>query len=251
VSSARHDGAADWSPDLRVSATAALDRFALEARVRHATAAMLEIRDLIHEFGARTVLDLPAWTVAPGQHSLVLGPSGSGKSTLLHAIAGLLRPSRGEIRVMGQELAALRADQRDRFRGRHIGLVLQRLHLVGALSVADNLRLARSLAGLPPDPERIGQLLRELGLKHLARARPALLSQGEAQRVAIARAVLNRPILILADEPTSALDDDSCATVLGLLRDQAERSGATLLIATHDARLRARFEHQMTLATRP
>jgi len=234
-----------------VSSSAVLDGSVVGVRHDGAPLAVLEICDLWHAFGERTVLDLPAWTIAPGQHSLVLGPSGSGKSTLLHAIAGLLRPSRGLIRVAGHEIAALRGDRLDRFRGRRLGLVLQRLHLVGALSVTDNLRLARSLAGLPPDPDRIDRLLAELGLASLARARPAELSQGEAQRVAIARAVLNRPSLILADEPTSALDDASCAAVLGLLRDQAERSGATLLIATHDGRLRAQFEHQLTLAARP
>jgi putative ABC transport system ATP-binding protein len=234
-----------------VSSPAALERADAPPRPDAApSGAVLEIRDLIHRFGARTVLELAAWTVAPGQHSLVLGPSGSGKSTLLHLIAGLVRPTRGHIWIAGQEITALRPAELDAFRGRHIGLVLQRLHLVAALSVTDNLRLARSLAGLPPDPERIGQLLAELGLARLARARPAELSQGEAQRVAIARAVLNRPSLILADEPTSALDDASCAAVLRLLLDQAERSGATLVIATHDGRLRAQLAHGLTLEAR-
>ena len=209
---------------------------------------MLEISDLDHRFGGRTVLQLASWTIAPGQHSLVLGPSASGKSTLLHLIAGLLRPSHGRIVVAGRELTALGPSELDRIRGRRIGIVLQDLHLIAALSVEDNLRLARSLAGLPLDPQRIGHLLAELGLTSLAKARPAQLSHGERQRVAIARAVVNRPDLVLADEPTSALDDANCEAVLELLLRQAEASDATLVIATHDARLHTRFAHRVDLA---
>jgi putative ABC transport system ATP-binding protein len=214
-------------------------------------AEVLAIEDVAHGYGARTVLAISSWTVAAGQHSLILGPSGSGKSTLLHLIAGLLRPSRGRLRVAGQDLGALAPAALDGFRGRTIGIVLQRLHLIRALTVRDNLRLAQSLAGLPVSSERIDRLLSELGIAALATARPDRLSEGEAQRVAIARAVINRPALILADEPTSALDDGACQAVLGLLLAQAEASGATLLIATHDARLKAHFRHRLELPARP
>ena len=209
---------------------------------------VLAIRDLAQRFGARTVLRIAAWSVAAGSHSLVLGPSGCGKSTLLHLIAGLLRPTEGQIRVAGQDLAALRPAELDRLRGQKIGIVLQNLHLIAAITVRDNLRLARSLAGLQADEGRIEQLLAELQLAELAGARPRELSQGEAQRVAIARAVINRPALILADEPTSALDDGNCAAVVRLLRRQAEASGATLVIATHDQRLAPHFEDRLALS---
>jgi putative ABC transport system ATP-binding protein len=212
---------------------------------------VLVIDQLAHSYGARRVLEIPSWSVAPGKHSLILGPSGSGKSTLLHLIAGLLRPSRGQIRVAGQDLGALAPTELDALRGKNIGIVLQRLHLIRALTVRDNLRLAQSLAGLPVSLARVDRLLAELGIAALATARPARLSEGEAQRVAIARAVVNQPTLILADEPTSALDDANCEAVLGLLRAQAEASGATLLIATHDARLKARFTHRLELPARP
>jgi putative ABC transport system ATP-binding protein len=212
---------------------------------------VLEIEGLVQRFGARTVLELPEWSVGAGRHSLVLGPSGSGKSTLLHLVAGLLRPTRGRIRVAGRDLAGARPGELDRWRGRTVGIVLQRLHLIAALSVRDNLRLARALAGLPEDAARIDQLLAELRLEGLAGARPARLSQGEAQRVAIARAVVNRPALILADEPTSALDDASCTAVLELLLRQADASGATLVIATHDARLAPHFAERLELPARP
>ena len=212
---------------------------------------VLVLDGLARAYGVRTVVAIPSWTVAAGQHSLILGPSGSGKSTLLHLIAGLLRPSRGRVLVAGQDLAALTPAELDAFRGRTIGIVLQRLHLIPALTVRDNLRLARRLARLPPDPPRIDALIADLGLGALAGARPTRLSQGEAQRVAIARAVVNHPALILADEPTSALDDANCEAVLALLRAQAETSGATLLIATHDARLKPHFEHRLELPAGP
>ena len=212
--------------------------------------AVLVLDDIARSYGTRTVVEIPSWTVAPGEHSLILGPSGSGKSTLLHLIAGLLRPSRGRVLVAGQDLGALAPAELDAFRGRNIGIVLQGLHLIRALTVTDNLRLTQSLAGLPVSTERVDRLLSELGIAALATARPNRLSEGEAQRVAIARAVINHPALILADEPTSALDDATCEVVLRLLRAQAEASGATLLIATHDARLKAHFPHRLELPAR-
>lgn len=211
----------------------------------------LALVGLAQRFGERTVLTIDHWQVPAGDHSLILGPSGSGKSTLLHLIAGLLRPTRGQILVAGQDLHGLSASARDRFRGRQIGIVLQNLHLIGALSVLDNLQLARSLAGLPRDPDWVERLVEELGLAPLRHARPEVLSHGERQRVAIARAVVNRPTLVLADEPTSALDDANCTSVLELLRTQAARSGATLVIATHDGRVKRAFAHRLDLGSGP
>jgi putative ABC transport system ATP-binding protein len=221
------------------------------ARAPPAEQPVLILEDLTRTYGARTVVAIPSWVVAAGQHSLILGPSGSGKTTLLHLIAGLLRPSRGRVMIAGQDLGALTSAQLDAFRGKTIGIVLQRLHLIAALTVRDNLRLARTLARLPPEPARIDSLIAELGLSALAGARPSRLSEGEAQRVAIGRAVVNHPALILADEPTSALDDANCAAVLALLRAQAEASGATLVIATHDARLQPFFQHRLELPAQP
>jgi putative ABC transport system ATP-binding protein len=212
---------------------------------------VLILNGVAKAYGGRQVVAVPSWEVATGQHSLILGPSGSGKSTLLHLIAGLLRPSRGRVLLAGQDLAALSPAELDAFRGRTIGIVLQRLHLIPALTVRNNLRLARTLARLPPDPARVDALITDLGLGALAAARPSRLSQGEAQRVAIARAVVNHPALILADEPTSALDDANCQTVVALLRAQAEASGATLVIATHDARLKPHFGHRLELPPQP
>lgn len=221
------------------------------ARKAGADSSVLAIDDVAHSYGTRLVVEISSWIVAPGQHSLILGPSGSGKSTLLHMIAGLLRPTHGHVRVAGQDLAELAPAQLDAFRGKNIGIVLQRLHLIRALTVRDNLRLTQSLAGLPTSNEQVDRLLSILGIAALAAARPDRLSEGEAQRVAIARAVINRPALILADEPTSALDDANCEAVLRLLRAQADASGATLLIATHDARLKPHFTHRLELPGPP
>ena len=208
---------------------------------------MLEIRGLRHAYDGRTVLSVPSWDVAAGEASLVLGPSGSGKSTLLNVIAGLATPTEGAVRVGGEEVTRLSPAARDAFRARRVGLVLQTLHLVGVVSVRDNLRLAQRLAGCRVDDGRIDEVLAGLGIAALAGARASRISVGEAQRVAIARAVVNRPSLLLADEPTSALDDANCARALSLLLDQAAACGATLLVATHDNRIRDRFARRLEL----
>jgi putative ABC transport system ATP-binding protein len=211
------------------------------------SADIIEIEALRHEIGGRIVLDLPEWRLETGEHCLVLGASGSGKTTLLNIVAGLLEPTAGRVSLAGQALSEMRAAARDAFRGRRVGIIFQTLHLIGALDVADNLRLARRLAGLAPDEGLIAELLAGLDLVDLAGARPRRLSFGEAQRVAIARAVVTEPALVLADEPTSALDDANCARVLDLLLGQANAVGASLVVATHDARIKARFPSQLHL----
>ena len=208
---------------------------------------MLEIRNLRHDYAGRTVLDVPSWDVGEGEASLVLGPSGSGKTTLLNVIAGLATPTAGTVRVAGEDVARLSPAARDAFRARKVGLVLQTLHLIGVVSVRENLRLAQRLAGSPVDDSRIDEVLASLAVATLAGARARDISVGEAQRVAIARAVVNRPALILADEPTSALDDANCEKALALLLDQAAACGATLLVATHDNRIRGRFARRLEL----
>ncbi len=209
----------------------------------------LKIDNLAQRFDERTVLRLATWSVPSTQHSLVLGASGSGKSTLLHLIAGLLHPSEGEVCVNGEALSGLSGQQLDAFRGRHLGIVLQNLHLIPALSLRDNLRLAQSLAGRRPETGRAERLLEQLGLAPLMMRKPGAISHGERQRAAIARALINGPALLLADEPTSALDDDNALKVIDLLMQQATLTGATLIVATHDQRIAGRFDHQLTLET--
>ena len=207
----------------------------------------IEVEALRHGHGSRDVLDIPAWRVDAGERCLVAGPSGSGKSTLLHLLAGLATPRAGSVRVAGMDLAGLSPAARDRFRGRSIGLVLQSFHLLDTLSVLDNVRLARHLAGLPEDHARCREVLEGLGVAEFGSVRPSTLSHGQAQRVALARAVVNRPAVILADEPTSSLDDESCERVAALIETEAARQGATLVVATHDSRLHGRFERRLSL----
>jgi ABC-type lipoprotein export system ATPase subunit len=212
---------------------------------------MFSLKGIEHGYGATLVLRVPAWQAAAGEHWLLAGPSGSGKSTLLHVLAGLTTPTAGEVIVAGTDLGKLAGSARDRWRGRTVGLVPQRLHLVGALTVRDNLRLAQYLAGMPDEPERVRELLDAVEVADLAQRFPRALSQGQAQRVAIARAVVNRPAVVLADEPTANLDDLQAASALELLRAQAMAVNATLVVASHDARVRPLLPHTYALPARP
>ena len=208
---------------------------------------MFDVQQLQHGYDGADVLQVPSWSVRQGAHWLLLGPSGSGKTTLLHILAGILKPAAGHVQLAGQDLAALAPAALDRFRGRHVGIVLQRLHLLASLTVAQNLALAQYLAGLPQDAARVREVLASLDLADKAEAYPHALSHGQAQRVAVARAVVNRPRVLLADEPTSTLDDARCAQALDLLLAQATACEATLVIATHDQRIKARVPDQYVL----
>lgn len=208
---------------------------------------MLGLKGLRQIYGAQTVLALDRFEAAAGEHWLVLGASGSGKTTFLNLAAGLLPATEGVVEVGGEDIAKLKGGARDRWRGRTVGVVPQKLHLIPSLTVAQNLELATWLAGMARNPGRALSLLDELGLRDKASSRPAQLSHGQAQRVAVARAVMNRPKLLLADEPTSNLDDAACAAALDLLQSQARACGATLVVATHDQRAKARFEKVLQL----
>jgi putative ABC transport system ATP-binding protein len=205
------------------------------------------VEALRHRYGGSTVLALDAWRAGKGEHCLVLGASGSGKTTLLGIVAGLLRPSAGRVEVAGEDLTRISGPALDRFRGRHIGFVPQKLHLIASLDVEGNLALAQYMAGVAQDRARVREVLAAVGLADRLQARPAQLSHGQAQRVAVARAVVNRPQVILADEPTSNLDDGHCAATLDLLESQATVCGATLVIATHDQRAKSRFAARLEL----
>lgn len=209
---------------------------------------MLELRGVRHAYDGRTAVAVEEWTAGAGEEWLVSGPSGCGKTTLLHILAGLLRPAAGEARVAGQRLSALGGAALDRFRARHVGIVFQRLHLIGALTVWQNLLLAQSLAGFAPSSARAAEMLESLGIADRMNARPHALSHGQAQRAALARALINRPELLLADEPTSNLDDASAASAIELLRGAARDRGALLIVASHDSRLAAGFSRRLPLA---
>lgn len=145
------------------------------------------------------------------------------------------------------ELTALTSAEQDAYRGKHIGMVYQQSHFLEALTVLENLRIARRMASVSPDEAHYAMLLDRLGIAHKRNRYPRQLSQGEQQRAAIARALVCKPTLILADEPTAALDDYNTREVVRLLQEQATESGATLLIVTHDSRLQAEFDNRVVL----
>jgi putative ABC transport system ATP-binding protein len=208
---------------------------------------MFALTGIEHRYDGSVVLAVPSWGAARGERWLLAGPSGSGKTTLLAILAGLLRPSAGSVSVGDCDLGQASGADLDRWRGRTVGYVPQLLHLIASLSVLDNLLLAPYLAGVTVDRSAAEALLARVGVEHLASRLPETLSQGQAQRVAIARAVMNRPLLLLADEPTAALDDAHAAQAISLLTEQADGVGATLVVASHDSRIRGAFPNTYRL----
>jgi len=208
---------------------------------------MIEVRGLSYQYSSGKRITFDDLDVSKGAQWLLLGQSGSGKTTLLHLMSGLLTSQQGKITIQGTDITQLSESRLDHFRGANMGFVFQKNHLIHALTVRKNLLMAPFLAGLKQDEDRIEEVLKELGLEEKVDSRINELSQGQAQRVAIARAVLNKPTVIFADEPTSALDDRNCERVIKLLVNAAQTNHATLVVATHDQRLKSIFSNQLVL----
>lgn len=204
---------------------------------RHPIKTMLSSNNLSFVYPGGESLKFPDLTCEAGETRLLLGKSGSGKTTMLQLLAGLRRPSSGEVLIKGQKLSQLSGTALDHFRGQNVGMIFQTAHFMRALTVKENLVMAQQLAGQPVDRSRIGGLLEQLDLGDKGNALPGRLSVGQQQRAAIARAIVNQPAVIFADEPTSALDDENTRQVIELLQSQAAAVKATLLIVTHDNRL--------------
>jgi len=183
--------------------------------------------------GQVNALDGVHLRIERGEFVAVCGPSGSGKTTLLMIVAAMLRPSRGSVRFEEQDVYAMAAPARAKFRAHNIGFVFQMFHLVPYLNVLENVLAAGGAVGRADKAFAAG-LLQRLGLEHRIGHRPAELSAGEKQRTAIARALLNRPKLILADEPTGNLDPENARGVLSHLHD-FQQAGGTVIVATHGA----------------
>lgn len=213
----------------------------------------IAIRDLHYAYrGASSfALDVGRFEVGVGERVLLVGPSGCGKSTLLNLICGTAVPQRGRLDVLGKDLAVLSGSQRDAFRARNLGVIFQQFNLLPYLSVMDNVLLPARLEGhLGEDTlSRARSLLTQLGLtKTLWSQKGARLSAGQQQRVAAARAFLLRPGLVVADEPTSALDADRRDAFLQLMQQQADETGAALLVVSHDQAMRHHFERSVEVA---
>jgi putative ABC transport system ATP-binding protein len=186
--------------------------------------------------------------VERGKLTAVMGPSGSGKSTLMHILAGLDRPTSGEVELAGTSIADLEDNALTRLRRKHIGFVFQFFNLLPMLTADENIRLPLMLAGEKPDRTFFTELIDKVGLADRLEHRPSELSGGQQQRVAIARALVTRPTVVFADEPTGNLDTTTGGEILDLLRSSVEDYGQTLVIVTHDAAAAARAHRILFLA---
>jgi ABC-type lipoprotein export system ATPase subunit len=209
---------------------------------------MIAVNNIKYNYSGSNSIEFPDFSFNQGEHVLILGQSGCGKTTLLHLICGILKPKSGTVTIDGQNLANLSGAQLDKFRGKKIGIIFQTPHFADALTVKENLNLTQYLAGRPKNDAEIKSILEDLSISHKLKSSVKALSQGEKQRVTIARALINNPTLILADEPTSALDDKNCEAVVNLLKSQAQKQNATLLIVTHDNRLNQMFNQKLILS---
>jgi len=215
----------------------------------------IAIEDLRFAYRAgREVLRLDTFEIAGGERVFLHGPSGSGKTTLLGLIAGVLTPTHGAVRILGQDLAALKPSARDAFRGVHLGYLFQLFNLIPWLSVTDNIALPcrlhdarRARLGDESVEDAARRLAGDLGLGDLLDTSVTELSVGQQQRVAAARALIGSPDIVIADEPTSALDADRRDRFLELLFAQCTQVGATLLFVSHDLSLGGRFDRVISL----
>jgi putative ABC transport system ATP-binding protein len=212
---------------------------------------MIEVRGLKKSIrnGARTVeilkqIDL---TIPSGQFVSIMGASGSGKSTLLGLLAGLDSPTEGDIRIDGVEISRLPEDKLAEVRGQKLGFVFQSFQLIPTLTALENVLLPYELNGNGNGRAAATDLLRTVGLGERIHHYPVQLSGGEQQRVALARAFVMQPPIIFADEPTGNLDSENGAHVLDLLLDRNRRSGATLVLVTHDAQVSAHADRRVVL----
>lgn len=184
-------------------------------------------------YGNREVLADLDLSIMRGRHVAIMGPSGSGKTTLLHVLAGLRRPDAGQVTVAGLDLSKAKRADLAGLRQRSVAMVFQFGELLPELRVGENVSLPLLMRGDPVDGKVIRRTLEAVGLEDLD-AWPAQLSGGETQRVAVARALVTNPAVILCDEPTGALDAANSTQVVELLKQSARRTGATLVVSTHD-----------------
>jgi putative ABC transport system ATP-binding protein len=186
--------------------------------------------------------------VQGGELTAVMGPSGSGKSTLMHILAGLDRPTSGDVSVAGTAIGALNDTQLTKLRREHIGFIFQFFNLLPMLTAKENILLPLSIAGEKPDADWVDELTTKVGLANRLSHRPSELSGGQQQRVAIARALVSRPTVMFADEPTGNLDSRTSSEILELLRDSVASYGQTTVMVTHDAHAAAIADRVLFLA---
>ncbi|MFT5915235.1 MAG: putative ABC transport system ATP-binding protein [Flammeovirgaceae bacterium] len=209
---------------------------------------ILQTQSLKFSYDSVNSFSFPDIQLQKGEHLLILGKSGVGKTTFLHLLAGLLKAKKGEIIINNQDICQISSKKLDQFRGKHIGLVFQHSHFVNAISLLNNLLLIQKIGKLKPDKQRCLDALEKIGLADKIHQRPHSLSQGERQRAGIVLATINQPQVILADEPTASLDDENCHKVMELLLKQASQTQASLIVITHDSRLKPYFNQVLNLS---
>ncbi len=187
------------------------------------------------------------FALAPRETAAIVGASGSGKSTLLSIIAGLDTPTRGTVKLAGQDLFSIDEDERAALRARQVGFVFQSFQLLGNLSALENVMLPLELAGRRDARATAGDMLRRVGLGERLGHYPKVLSGGEQQRVALARAFVVQPSVLLADEPTGSLDFATGETVMQLMFDLNRELGTTLVLVTHDRAIAERCERRIAI----
>jgi putative ABC transport system ATP-binding protein len=205
--------------------------------VTTATAARTQGVSKLYGTGDNTVAALDNVTVGlgEGEFTAIMGPSGSGKSTLLHVLAGLDRPTSGEVYLGDTEITSLKDKALTLLRRDRIGFIFQSFNLLPTMTAAENIVLPMRIAGRKPDDQWVASIVETVGLTGRQSHRPAQLSGGQQQRVAAARALASRPQVVFADEPTGALDSQSGAELLGFLRTAVSDLGQTVVMVTHDA----------------
>jgi putative ABC transport system ATP-binding protein len=213
---------------------------------------MIRLSDIRKTFEAPggerlTVLEAISLEIPSGASLAVQGPSGSGKSTLLAILAGLERPTAGEVRVDGRDLGAMTERELSAFRASTLGFVFQSFHLLSHFSALQNVAIGAEISGLPSPLARSREALERVGLGERSSHLPGQLSGGECQRVAIARAIVARPPVLLCDEPTGSLDPANAEKVFDLIMDLHRDLKSTLVLVTHDTLLAERMDSRLRL----
>lgn len=209
--------------------------------------AYIKTENLSFQYPGGKVFNFTNINIREKESWLLNGNSGSGKTTLLHLIAGILSPVNGTITIANTAINTLKPKQLDTFRAQYVGLVFQKSYFIDALNMQKNLMYFAELSGKKPDKGYLTKLLSDLDIEQLSHKKPAQLSSGELQRFSIARSFINKPEILLADEPTSSLDDENCKRFINLLLSICSDYGVTLIVATHDARLKSEFVNTIKL----
>jgi len=209
----------------------------------------LSCQNISYKINDKNILEDVKFSLNTSEHLLILGPSGSGKTTLLCIMAGLLKPNKGQVKFNGDDIYKLSSTDLDNFRGQNLGIIFQNFHLIKSLTVYQNIAIAAKFSGTEINKEKIHHLLNEVGLLEKANDKVTTLSYVQAQRIALIRSCVNKPKWIFCDEPTSALDDINTEKLLTLLKNEAKQNKSSLIIVTHDQRVKNHFDknHILTL----